>query len=221
VNREELLEIMLGGKSKRSKQREIGPSQIGGCRRKVWNQINEVPKTNLETLGLAAWMGTAIHHAIERRFDDVDPFQERYLREVEVEHNGLMGHVDCYDKVDCEVIDWKTTTKRGLSGFPKEQQIMQVMLYGYLLASNGHPVETVTLVGIARDGNETHIQMHSQPYYEPLAISGIEWLREIRAAEEPPAPEKNVRFCKDYCNWYDPSGDVGCPGLRGRAVDDE
>lgn len=217
MNRDEILQLILGGESKRSAQKQIGPSQIGGCQRKAWSQINNMPKTNPDTLRLAAWMGTAIHKAIEHRFTDVDPFMQRYLREVEVEYDGLMGHVDCYDKVDQEVIDWKTTTKRYLSGFPSDQQIMQVQLYGWLLSANGYPVQTVTLVGIARDGNETHVVQKSLPYDPAVAATGIAWLRETEQMTEPPEPGKHVRFCKDYCSYYDPTGDVGCPGLRGRS----
>lgn len=199
--------------SKRSLQKQVGPSEIGGCRRKVWHRLQGTPVVNTDTLLMAAWMGTAIHAAIEKRMKRLDPFESRYLRERRVEFDGLVGHVDCYDMVEREVIDWKTTTKRGLADFPSEQQRWQVQVYGYLLANTGFPVATVTLVGIPRDGNETHIKVHSEPYSENVAREALAWLDAITGwqDEEPPDPEKPARFCRDYCQYYDPEGEVGCP----------
>ena len=106
--------------SSRSNQKQIGPSEIGGCRRKVWFKLNGVEGDN-PTLKLASIMGTAIHNHIEESFRRHDPFQEIYLTEIEVESDGLMGHVDLYDKENKEVADWKTTKKRNLSSFPSLQ----------------------------------------------------------------------------------------------------
>ena len=135
----EVLEIIGRAKTARDHQVEVGPSEIGGCRRKVWHRLQQTPALN-ETFGLAAWMGTAIHKAIERAFDVADPFSERYLREVEVSRDGLMGHVDLYDMEARTVTDWKTTTKKNLRYFPSQQQRTQLHLYGYLLSQNGYPV---------------------------------------------------------------------------------
>ena len=52
----------------RSTQVQIGPSELGGCRRKVWYRLNDQPETNDAELKLAAIMGTAIHSAIESAF---------------------------------------------------------------------------------------------------------------------------------------------------------
>ena len=49
----------------RSKQTQIRPSELGGCRRKVWYRLNDQPETNDNEMKLAAIMGTAIHSAIE------------------------------------------------------------------------------------------------------------------------------------------------------------
>jgi len=47
----------------RSTQVQIGPSELGGCRRRVWYRLNNQPETNEQELKLAAIMGTAIHGA--------------------------------------------------------------------------------------------------------------------------------------------------------------
>ena len=210
---ETLLKTVLGNSTKRDRQVNIGPSEIGGCRRRVWHRLNQTPVTNEDTLKLASWMGTAIHAAIEQDFENRDPFESRWLREIEVEHNGMMGHVDCYDIDEREVIDWKTTTKKNMSKFPSTQQRTQVHLYGYLMKANGFDVENVTLVAIARDGNERDIKIHTEPYNENYATSGLQWLADIREMATAPAPSENHRFCRDYCPFYDTTGRIGCTGI--------
>ena len=68
-------------------------------------------------------------------------------------------------------------------------------------------------MAIVRDGNETDIRQHSEPYDENLALSGIAWLADVVASEEPPEPEKRVFFCRDYCEFWNIKSDDGCPGM--------
>ncbi len=216
MDKDFVLSLMSNRNSKRSLQKAVGPSEIGGCRAQVWHRLFGTRTTNPDTLEMAAWMGTAIHTELEKRVARLDPFGERYVTEMEVSAEGLMGHVDVYDSVDHEVIDWKTTTKSKLASkshpWPSDQQRMQVQLYAYLLTCNDRIVETVTLVGIPRDGNENHIAIHSEPYDPELALQGIEWLRELQTLDTPPEGERPVRFCRDYCQFYDATGEIGCPG---------
>lgn len=198
--------------SARSQQKQIGPSEIGGCRRKTWLRINGFPSTNPNTLRLAAIMGTAIHTYIEQAFEKQDPFQERYILEAEVEYEGLMGHVDMFDKINKEVIDWKTVKKSNIGNFPSRQQVTQVQLYGYLFTKTGTEVKTVTLVAIPRDGDERDIVFHSEPYDESIALAGLAWLKEVQEMQEAPPAEKDAFFCKNYCNFYDATGTEGCAG---------
>ena len=86
-----LTDIFDTSESERSLQRAVGPSEVGGCRRRVWHRLQGTPPIN-STLGAAAFMGTAIHEKIERRLSELS--QDRYLIELEVEFAGLMGHVD-------------------------------------------------------------------------------------------------------------------------------
>lgn len=197
--------------SARSNQVSIGPSEIGGCRRRTWNRLNGIQETNPNTLGLAAIMGSAIHDYIQKAFSAQDPFGERYLLESAFEFGELKGHIDMYDKEKAEVIDWKTTKKTGLAYFPSRQQRWQVQLYGYLVEQNNLPIQTVTLVAIPRDGDERDIMFHSEPYDRAVALEALEWLGAIKHSTEPPAPEMDASFCKHYCPYYDATGLVGCP----------
>jgi hypothetical protein len=201
----------------RSVQVEIGPSQIGGCRRQVYHQLVNTPVTNPETESLAAILGTFIHSGLALSIAREDPFGDNFLIEQEFEHNGLKGHCDLYIKDKKAVVDWKTTKLKSLRYFPSAQQRMQVQIYGYLVRANGHEVETVSLVAIPRDGEMSQIKVHTEAYSEDMAISGLAWLDDVRAmavSESAPAPEKDAVFCSRYCSYYDASGEIGCPSTR-------
>lgn len=198
----------------RSTQTEVGPSEIGGCRRKVWYRLNAQPATNENQSKLAAIMGTAIHAAIEEAIGAIDPEGKEYLVETEVAFGGMKAHVDLFVPSTGAVIDWKTSKVKNMSYFPSNQQRWQVQIYGYLLSKNGYEVKTVNLVAIARDGNEKDVKVHTEPYDETMALAALSWLENVKASKELPAPEKDASFCKDYCQYYDASEEMGCGGLK-------
>ena len=197
----------------RSQQKDIGPSAIGDCRRRVFMQITNAPKVN-ETDSLAAILGTFIHSGVAEAIKREDPFNDNFLIEQEFSIEGLRGHVDLYIKDRKQVVDWKTTKVKSLRYFPSDQQKMQVQVYGYLLEQNGYSVEKVTLVAIARDGTSEDIREHTEPYDEQTALEGLKWLAEVQDAalnNQPPEPEKNASFCRSWCDYYDEKGVKGCP----------
>jgi len=198
----------------RSTQTQVGPSEIGGCRRKVWYRLNGQPETNENQSKLAAIMGTAIHAAIEDAIGHLDPDGKDYLVETAVEHGDMKAHIDLFIPSTGAVIDWKTSKVKNLSYFPSKQQRWQVQIYGYLLAQNGHTVNTVNLVAIARDGAEKDVKVHSEAYDEDVALEALEWLTQVKRMESAPEPEKDESFCKHYCQYYDASGTMGCVGLK-------
>jgi len=198
----------------RSIQTEVGPSEIGGCRRKVWYRLNAQPHTNDNQSKLAAIMGTAIHAAIEDAIGALDPEGKEYLVETEVAYGDMKAHVDLFVPSTGAVIDWKTSKIKNLTYFPSNQQRWQVQVYGYLLSKNGYEVKTVNLVAIARDGNEKDVKVHTEPYDEVMALAALAWLENVKASKELPAPEKDASFCKDYCQYYDATEQMGCGGLK-------
>lgn len=187
--------------SERSNQREIGASELGDCRRKVWYRINGQERTNPNTLSLAAFMGTAIHEKIESMFsNDID-----CMTEVEVASRGMKGHIDHLK--EGKITDWKTITKKNVSYLGSKQQWWQQDTYALMANDNGFPVHTVQLVGIPRDGNENDIVVLTKPYDEANALEALDWLADVRKHVEPPAPEKDALFCADYCPFFG-----ACPG---------
>jgi hypothetical protein len=206
----------------RSKQTQVGPSELGGCRRKVWYRLNDQPETNENELKLAAIMGTAIHASIEDAIRSVDPDGEKYWVETAVEHSGMKAHIDLFIPESGDVIDWKTVKKSNLSYFPSTQQRWQVQVYGYLLDKSGKgKVQTVNLVAIARDGDERDVRVHSEPYDPSIAEEALNWLAAVKESEVAPEPEKDQNYCKSYCKYFDESGEIGCSGLKKERIKDE
>jgi hypothetical protein len=198
----------------RSKQTQVGPSELGGCRRKVWYRLNDQPETNENELKLAAIMGTAIHATIEEAIRSIDPKGEKYWVETEVEYSDMKAHIDLFIPETGAVVDWKTSKVKNLSFFPSTQQRWQVQTYGYLLAKNGHDVKRVSLVAIARDGDERDVKVHTEDYNESIALQALNWLAAIKGSTEAPDPERDASYCKFYCKFYDSSGEMGCVGIK-------
>ena len=182
--------------SERSNQVEVGASELGGCRRRVWYRLNGQAETNPNTLVLSSFMGTAIHAAIEKLFDG----EEGVTVELEVESRGLKGHIDYIS--GNTITDWKTITKKNVAYFGSRQQRWQTQTYALMANDNGHNIDTVQLVGIARDGNENDIVVLTEPYSEDVALEALAWLDDVKAATDAPAPEKDATFCADYCPYF-------------------
>lgn len=187
-------------------------------------------KTNLATNFLPSLMGTAIHSMIEEAIGSEDIFGDDFFKEIEVEYEGLKGHLDLAIKSKQQIVDWKTTTKKNMSvksfPYPSKSYIYQVQVYAYLLMhdprykDDGWDIKTVTIIAIARDGGVQDITEYSYDYDEQIALDGIQWLSDIEEIVanglEVPAPEKHAAtFCSSYCSFYDPTGEIGCPGLPG------
>jgi hypothetical protein len=159
-------------------------------------------------------MGTAIHAAIEEAIGAIDPEGKEYLVETEVAYGDMKAHVDLFVPSSGAVIDWKTSKIKNLGYFPSTQQRWQVQLYGYLLSKNGYEVKTVNLVAIARDGSEKDVKVHTEPYDESMALTALNWLASVKASTVLPESEKDQSFCKDYCQYYDATEEMGCGGLK-------
>jgi hypothetical protein len=200
----------------RSRQKTVGVSSLGDCRRRVWHFAKGDVGTN-PTSRLAAILGTAIHAHIEQAI-----VSETALIEHRIEIDGLPpATIDYFDTATGEVVDWKTIKLSGRDYFVSQQKRWQVQVYGYLLEKSGHTVKTVTLVGIPRDGDENDIIVYSEPYDPAIAEQALSWLDDVMARTEAPAPERDaVSFCQKYCQFYG-SLCAGIPkDMAGEAITD-
>ena len=203
----------------RSTQAQVGPSELGGCRRKVWYRLNDQIETNENELKLAAIMGTAIHAEIEKALAIADPSGEKYVVETEVEYGGMKAHIDLWIPSTGDVVDWKTVKVKNLNYFPTKQQRWQVQVYGYLIDKSGlGKPRNVNLVAIARDGDERDVKVHTEPYDPKIAEEALNWLSAIKESAEAPEPEKDENYCKFYCKYFDATGEIGCSGLKKEVV---
>lgn len=200
----------------RSQQVEVGPSSLGGCARRVWYDLKQWPKINqVESLG--AILGTFIHSGMEKAMQRLDPFNDNFLIEVELQHEDIKGHCDLFIKDIGLVVDFKTSTKSGLRYLGSQQQQWQIQTYGWLLTQAGYKVNHVSLVGIPRDGKMNDIKVFQDDYRPEIAEEALQWLANLKrwaaSDDEPPRAERPINFCKDYCPYFDMSGVNGCPSM--------
>ena len=69
------------------------------------------------------------------------------------------------------------------------------------------------LVFIPRDGKMSDIKVWQADYDPKLVEEAKAWVADVKSRTEPPAPENSaVFFCRHYCKFYDPTGEIGCVG---------
>lgn len=163
--------------SERSKQRKIGPSEIGNpCERCLAERLLESARTcppDIREESIASWIGTAGHAAIERL--EIPGFSHEMKVTVgEIEGIGtITGSVDLYSWHDKQIIDLKFSSTKRINSIARafttledgtvlfdndspvvgtlQQYYVQQMLYGLGVENEGAPVESVSLLMIPRD----------------------------------------------------------------------
>ena len=160
-------------------------------------------------------MGTYIHKGISEAIKREDPFGDNFLIEQQFSTDRITGNIDLFIKDQGLVVDWKTTKSSALRYFPNDKYRYQVHIYGYILEENGYKVNEVALVAICRDGGSDKVREFREPYSREIAEAGLAWIESVKSIVEnnQPAPEPTERlsWCSNYCSYYDPSGEVGCP----------
>ena len=144
------------------------------------------------------------------------PFEESKLFELERETHfkDMPGHIDFFHKGFLTVVDWKTSTKKNLKNFPSQQNIWQIQNYGLMKTCEGVLVRKVALVIIPRDGRLDEIAQWVGDYDEAEALKGQAWLEDVKSRTRAPEPERSAKsYCPTYCQFFDPTALIGCPGL--------
>lgn len=214
----------------RSRQTAIGPSSIGGCRKRTWLQLQGTAPVQ-ETIALPAFMGSAIHDRLVTGLRLMDPFGDRFLMEKRIaapmpSGQIMAGRLDLFDRTSGLLIDWKTKTKKdlgwltknpptlgaGAANWPDFDNVQQTMTYGWILTELGETVKQVAIVGIARDGNERHVRVDLRDYDPEIAAGALDWCADVYSRETAPDPEKGGTFCRDYCPFWSADGRL-CSGL--------
>lgn len=171
----------------RSMQRELGMSELGGCRRRAGYRLAGTEPTDAGG-SLQAVMGTAIHAAVEgvyREMQAAGLIPADDLVEHEVHFAGITGHLDRYEAATATLIDVKTTSSNWLEHVtlhgPSQSHLWQVNLYAAALAREGRPVRSLVIDYVARDTGDSY---RWQGRFDPQAVrDALDWLKAVRWSE--------------------------------------
>ncbi|MGW1878452.1 PD-(D/E)XK nuclease family protein [Streptomyces sp. NPDC001975] len=200
----------------RSRQRLLGPSSIGLCRRRAAYEVHGTWPTDLADNMHAAILGTWLHEGILR------VLREQYgaHTELELTDGVILGHADAYwapndprrqtsgaQAVDMGVVeDVKTKSTRALDVVvrqgPSQAEWFQVHLYAHLLRTGGlrdHsglpageplPVDVVRLRYVGREYGQ--VVVHQRPYDEDVTTQALAWAEDVLASPEPEAMPRDL-----------------------------
>lgn len=193
----------------RTQQVEIGPSDLGSCRRRVGYKMAGTKPVNLVG-SVTAMIGTAVHDAVASIMPTVA--QPGDLVEHRVTYAGISGNLDRYEADRQTVVDTKTTSSRWLEHIrlhgPDHGHIWQLSWYAAGLMQQGRPVKRIRLEYLARDTGEEH------PWSKPFDIEDVRdalmWLKVVRDSELDFLPreyEPESTQCKG-CPFGGPDGGI-------------
>lgn len=160
----------------RSQQRELGWSDIGGCRRRARYIIDGYEPVN-KVSSVVAMIGTAIHRQLSATLEALG-----MAAEWEVEYAGVKGHFDRYEEEFHRLVDTKTVSSRFLESLklhgPPVAHRWQVSGYAAGMIINGYRVKTCRLDYLTRDTGE---EWQYEWYFDPKDVEdALEWLKDVR-----------------------------------------
>jgi len=215
--------------SPRSKVVRIGPSEIGDpCLRKLSYKLLEVDKTNSFSDPWPSVSGTAIHAWLADAFGKDDASDWLIEHRVTITET-MAGTVDLFDINNGIVIDHKcvgaSSMKKVKAEGPSEQQIAQIMLYGFGLQQAGYEVKSVALAFYPLGGMLTGLHVWMSDYDFTIAEKAIDRLDNLdkllallsveeypeRWAAIPASPSWLCGYCPFHIENSDNLG-TGCPG---------
>lgn len=203
----------------RSKQRELGWSEVGGCRKRAGYRMGGYEPTN-PSASMQAILGSAIHDAVAKAVETVA--NGSYLTELEVDYAGVVGHLDRFHKPTGTLIDVKSTSSRWLEHIllhgPDDQHKMQLAGYAAALVKAGHEVKRVRIDYIARDTGKEHAwpSPEGMPFSTTWVREAVAWLKQVKEADLSMLPRDYLpdsAFC-GTCPFRDPCWDGHTPDLE-------
>lgn len=225
--------------SARSKQRRIGPSEMGDpCDRRIGYRVAEVEEVNDRFDPWAAIVGTSIHTWLEHGIDAwVRHHNSRsWITETPVTLDGFIkGRSDLFYVDEATVIDHKgagpSVMRKIIKEGPPPGYIVQVQLYAYGYEQLGREVKKVALAFYPRAGWLKDMYVWTSDYDRDVAIRSLDRVGEIaqkvmnldilteghghRWEQIRATPSDSCGFCP----WYTADRDAergadsaGCPG---------
>lgn len=203
----------------RSQQRELGWSEVGGCRRRAGYRLAGTEPSNPGG-SLQAVMGTAIHDAVQQRLNETAGPDD--LVEYEVVFAGIPGHLDRFEADTGDLIDVKTTSSRWLEHVkvhgPDKPHLWQTHGYWAALRAKGIDVRRIVIDYLARDTGELY-RWTTAPNIQHVR-DALAWLESVRSVDvdmtnRDYAPDSG--FCQ-HCPFYKTCWDGATPGRDPRSV---
>ncbi|MGC9539961.1 PD-(D/E)XK nuclease family protein [Streptomyces sp. UG1] len=190
----------------RSRQRLLGPSSIGLCRRRAAYELHGTWPTDLDDNMHAAILGTWLHEGILRVLAE----QYGAHTELELTDGVILGHADAYwtpsGQVPGVVEDVKTKSTRALDLVvrqgPRRHELFQVHLYAHLLRTGGltnHPhlptgkpleADVVRIRYVGREYGQ--VVVHQQAYDEDVTRQALAWAEDVLDSQEPEAMPRDL-----------------------------
>ncbi|MFD3926552.1 PD-(D/E)XK nuclease family protein [Streptomyces sp. NPDC058614] len=190
----------------RSRQRLLGPSSVGLCRRRAAYEVHGTWPTDLDDNMHAAILGTWLHEGILRVLAE----QYGAHTELELTNGVILGHADAYWAPDGDapgvVEDVKTKSTRALDLVvrqgPSRHEWFQVHLYAHLLRTGGlaeHPdlptgrplpVDAVRLRYVGREYGQ--VVVHQRMYDEDITKQALAWAEDVLESTEPEAMPRDL-----------------------------
>lgn len=157
----------------RNHQSEPGPSQMGGCERRLgYHFATGIGNGSTDDGAWRPQVGTAVHAWLDEVFaneDETCPAGSglpRWLSSYRVT-NPVAGTIDIADLVKRTAIDFKitgkTTRDRAARGEVSEKYEVQLDLYALGLINDGYPIERVALLLLPASGSLAEAVWYERP----------------------------------------------------------
>lgn len=175
----------------RSKQRNLGPSQIGmGCTRCLARYVLGCPVVRQFDDPWCRILGTAGHAWLDEAAAtwNVRNDRARWYPEVRVQPDTELlpsgGKADLYDADTATVVDHKIVGDAALKKYrlngPGEQYRIQAHLYGLGYANAGHEIRHVAIAFWKRGGRLSDLYVWTEPYQQQIADQALLRYRTVR-----------------------------------------
>lgn len=220
----------------RSLQAAIGASEIGTpCTRKLIYKLGQVESTNPQNGTWQQGVGTILHNGLAEMLakENSDLIQwDRWVTEEKVTigtfgDQVLTGHLDTYDRLTGNILDWKFLGKTSLAkmkknNHPGETYRTQLQCYGKGIANLGLPVTHVHVLAFPQSGNLKDAFHWSEPYDPTVAEAALLKAEQLVTAGAVMGFGRLAALAStaddycDHCPWFRPDNpdpaEGQCPG---------
>lgn len=196
----------------RNHQSEPGPSQFGGCERRLGYHL----ATGQGNGGTddSAWrpqVGTAVHAWLDEAFSADNKTSDRWLTSYRVT-NPVPGTIDIADTHRRTAVDFKitgkTTRDKAARGVISDKYEVQLDLYALGLINDGYAIETVALLMLPASGSLSESVWYERPVDLDRAREAVNRRDRIKAMLSVAEVDKVLAVLStsdDYC--------ASCPAL--------